>query len=206
MQEFIREFLPDGGRPLIIRDPVHDYIELTPIERDLIDTQIFQRLRFVSQNSTVFYTYPANFSSRFQHSLGAAHLSGRFISAALQSTEPATVDRFLVSFNNFLTEASRETSIDIASYERYSRKAIVWQVTRLTVLLHDVGHLPFSHLTEFALEPHYALLFAGHAAEPLWQAVLFGGTGGMTGNFQVHKEVKRRKSFVNLKGGYYDER
>lgn len=166
----MRFFLSDGSRPLIIRDPVHNYIELTSIEKDLIDTRIFQRLRFISQTSTIFYTYPSNTSSRFEHSLGVAHLAGRFISAALQLSEERTTNDFLEAFRELCTKVSSQAGLDIEIYDhKYSLKGIVWQLTRLVALLHDIGHLPFSHVTEYAITPHYDLVLSKHVSAPLWQ-------------------------------------
>lgn len=170
MQEYVSRFLSKGQRPLIIRDPVHNYIELSPIERDLIDTQIFQRLRFVSQNSTAFYTYPSNFSARFQHSIGAAHLAGNFVSAALRSSDRKTVEQFLDAVRDLIEEVIRGTDIDPKVYiKKYSLEGIVWQLTRLVLLLHDIGHPPFSHLTEHAIEPHFPTIFGRHVSEQEWQ-------------------------------------
>lgn len=173
MREYINQFLIRDQRPLLIRDPVHNYIELTAIEQDLIDTQLFQRLRFITQNSTVFYTYPANRSSRFEHSIGAAHLAGRFIAAALGAHRGPIIGEFLEHFDAAVLDLCRNTGIDSAPYvgdaRQYTQGAIVWQAARLVVLLHDIGHLPFSHLAEHAIAPHYSLILGGHPAEPLWQ-------------------------------------
>lgn len=173
MREYLNQFLVGEQRPLLMRDPVHNYIELTPIEKDLIDTPVFQRLRFVTQNSTLFYTYPSNRSSRFEHSIGAAHLAGRFISAALRSRHDRVVERFLSRFDETLGRLCQENNIEAKSYigkdRIYSVEALVWQVARLVVLLHDIGHLPFSHLTEHAVAPHFDLILGGHESEGLWQ-------------------------------------
>jgi len=60
-----------------IKDSVHDYITLGPAGRDLLDTPAVQRLRHVKQLSTVRLVYPAANHTRFEHSLGVAHLAAR---------------------------------------------------------------------------------------------------------------------------------
>src|SRR5216684_3944888 len=73
------------GRGLIA-DPIHQYIlytrpEGTPgesTEQDLIDSPWMQRLRRVPQLQSARWVFPAAEHSRFQHSLGAMHLAGRF--------------------------------------------------------------------------------------------------------------------------------
>ncbi|MDX1611658.1 MAG: HD domain-containing protein [Candidatus Thermoplasmatota archaeon] len=69
---------PDGApsRPAKrIKDPVHDHIRVAPYALDLIDTPTFQRLRHIRQTGTAHLVYPGANHTRFEHSLGAHHLS-----------------------------------------------------------------------------------------------------------------------------------
>lgn len=59
-----------------ISDPIHHYIYLSDIEKDIIDTSIFQRLRRIRQLAGAHLTYPSAHHTRFEHSLGAKHLAG----------------------------------------------------------------------------------------------------------------------------------
>jgi HD superfamily phosphohydrolase len=77
------------------RDIVHDYIYLTPIENLLIDSPVFQRLRFILQNSSAYLTYPSNSTNRFSHSIGVMHLGGRMFTKALENAERKTAEKFL---------------------------------------------------------------------------------------------------------------
>src|SRR4026207_565874 len=73
------------GRGLIA-DPIHRYILYTrqdgrpseATEQDLIDSAWMQRRRRVPQLQSARWVFPAAEHSRFQHSLGAMHLAGRF--------------------------------------------------------------------------------------------------------------------------------
>jgi HD superfamily phosphohydrolase len=60
-----------------IKDSVHDYIEVTGVARDLLDTPLVQRLRRISQLGTVGFVYPSANHTRFEHSLGVYHLADR---------------------------------------------------------------------------------------------------------------------------------
>lgn len=60
---------------LNIRDPIHGFISLGEIEKELIQTLPFQRLRFIRQLANTFWIYPSANHSRFEHSLGVYHLS-----------------------------------------------------------------------------------------------------------------------------------
>ena len=50
-------------------------IELPLICRKFIDTEIFQRMRFIKQTGLANFVYPAAEHSRFIHSLGVASLA-----------------------------------------------------------------------------------------------------------------------------------
>ncbi|MEM2142161.1 MAG: HD domain-containing protein [Candidatus Thorarchaeota archaeon] len=58
-----------------INDPIHGFIKLTEIERQIVDSQPCQRLRRVKQLSGGHLVYPTAEHSRFGHSIGAMYLS-----------------------------------------------------------------------------------------------------------------------------------
>lgn len=60
-----------------IRDPVHKYIHMTDVERNIIDTAVFQRLRRIKQLAGAHLTYPGAVHTRFLHSLGAMLIAGK---------------------------------------------------------------------------------------------------------------------------------
>ncbi len=115
------------GRGLIA-DPIHQYILYTrpgdipgeATEQDLIDTPWVQRLRRVPQLQSARWVFPAAEHSRFQHSLGAMHLAGRFAQQLYPSLRAIFGD-----------EAPSA--------------ALVEELLRIAGLLHDVGHGPFGH-------------------------------------------------------------
>ncbi len=106
----------------IIRDPIHGYVKLDEMARYLADTREMQRLRWIKQLGLASLVYPGANHTRFEHSLGAYHLSG-------------LLARHL--------DLDEEDAIEI----------------RAAALLHDVGHGPFSHVTEKVLS---SLLREGH--------------------------------------------
>lgn len=99
-----------------ITDPVHKCIQVTELERDLIDAPVFQRLRRIKQLAGAHLVYPSAQHSRFEHSMGAMHVAG------------LAGDR-LFSLN------------ELADHD-------LVQQLRVASLLHDIGHGPFSHLSE----------------------------------------------------------
>lgn len=63
----------------VIRDPVHDYIELDELALSLIDTPQMQRLRRIRQLGFSNLVYPGANHTRFEHSLGVYHLAGYLV-------------------------------------------------------------------------------------------------------------------------------
>jgi HD superfamily phosphohydrolase len=114
------------GRGLIA-DPIHQYILYTrpdglpgeATEQDLIDSSWMQRLRRVPQLQSARWVFPAAEHSRFQHSLGAMHLAGRFAQQLHASLR--------------------------AEFPDAPSAALFEELMRMAGLLHDVGHGPFGH-------------------------------------------------------------
>ncbi len=104
----------------IFNDPVYGFTGF-PCELvyDLIETDIFQRLRRISQLGMTHYVYPGALHTRFQHALGATYL----MSQALNTL--------------------REKNIEITGQE--------YEGALIAILLHDIGHGPFSHALEHSI-------------------------------------------------------
>ena len=111
--------------PLEIRDPMHGPILIAPEELRIIDSPYFQRLRGIKQTGFADMAFPGATHTRYSHSLGAYHLAGR------------AFDRV---FEDFDWKDSGE---------RIRARFLL----RVSALLHDVGHGPFSHAIEAAMPP-----------------------------------------------------
>lgn len=59
-----------------IADPVHRSIRFSQVEKEVIDTPTFQRLRRIRQLAGAHLVYPSAQHSRFEHSIGAMHIAG----------------------------------------------------------------------------------------------------------------------------------
>lgn len=94
-----------------IYDEVYGSIGVLSLENDLIDTEVFQRLRRVGHLGMAGFVYPGAVHSRFSHSIGAIHIMSN-VASSIGFTEDEV------------------------------------KLLRLTALLHDVGHTPFSHVLE----------------------------------------------------------
>jgi HD superfamily phosphohydrolase len=113
-----------------IRDPVHGYIKLTDVERDLIDSPFVQRLRRVHQLAGSYLVYPGAVHSRFEHVVGTMHLAGQ-VAESLSRTSRVSLDQiqeariaallhdvghgpFSHTFEEVLAEKSTTTHEDIS--------------------------------------------------------------------------------------------
>ncbi len=65
----------------MIADPVHGTVGLSKFETGILDTAAFQRLRSIKQLGLAHYVYPGADFSRFSHSVGVLHVTGKFLSA-----------------------------------------------------------------------------------------------------------------------------
>lgn len=102
----------------ILRDPVWNNIRVDELTLKLVDTEVFQRLRYVRQLGWTYLVYPGATHSRFEHALGTHHLSRRTLALLSEAEDSASIGE-----------------IDQA-------------IVRSAALLHDVGHYPFSHALE----------------------------------------------------------
>lgn len=59
----------------IIRDAIHNNIELEEAELAVLDAPEMQRLRYVRQLALAYLVYPSAHHTRFEHSLGTMHLT-----------------------------------------------------------------------------------------------------------------------------------
>ncbi|MGQ0702590.1 MAG: HD domain-containing protein [Gemmatimonadales bacterium] len=104
----------------VIRDPLWDNITLDGPALALVDSPAVQRLRYIRQLGHAFLVYPGATHSRFEHALGAYHLTRRALAAL-------------------------EVRGELGAVIPADRLAVT-----LAALLHDIGHYPFSHALEEA--------------------------------------------------------
>ena len=114
-----------------IRDPVHGLVSFNGLEKSIIDSQPFQRLKNIHQLSWTHYVYPGATHTRFEHSIGVMHNVTRFIERLRSYPDDSETRKILDTYFPDKDEFIR-----------------LRKIFRLAGLLHDIGHAPFSHASE----------------------------------------------------------
>ena len=108
-------------------------VQITKLERDIIDTAEFQRLRYIKQLGTTYLVYPTATHTRFDHSLGTLMMAQLMLDSIMR--------------NPHNSEEHEENTI--------TNQQVL--LTRLFALLHDIQHVPFGHTLEdeFSIYPRH---------------------------------------------------
>lgn len=109
---------------LEVRDPIHGAIPISDSEQRVLDHPLFQRLRHIRQLGFSDLSFPGATHTRYLHSIGAMHLAGAAFDAIFSEGAPGLDGPRLAQLRG---------------------------AVRCAALLHDVGHAPFSHASEFAM-------------------------------------------------------
>lgn len=139
-----------------VRDPLHDTISFTRIEKTVIDSFEFQRMRRIQQTAFIKYVFPGATHTRFVHALGVMHMAGVLLNSLVLNQErilDSLVDSLAqlpitVQKSHALTEAHHGSLSETREAIDWLKNSEIAQVLRLAALLHDVGHAPFSHSLE----------------------------------------------------------
>jgi HD superfamily phosphohydrolase/uncharacterized protein YjbK len=114
---------------MYIKDIVYGDIEIPEKFQAVIDTPEFQRLRRIKQLATANLVFPAANHTRFEHCIGTFHVMRQIV-------------------NHFISFFKKLD--DRIIFDENDINAVL-----MAALLHDIGHGPFSHAFEEALEDNF---------------------------------------------------
>lgn len=134
------------------QDALYGTLELEPVIQRLMDTPQFQRLHGLKQLGTSDSVYRSCTHTRFEHSVGVAHLAQRF-AEGLRRRQP-------------------ELGITAADV----------MCVKIAGLLHDLGHGPFSHMWDDAFVKRVGVKWKHETGSvSMMRYMLKGGYGGPVG-------------------------
>ena len=134
--------MSNSDRFKVIRDPLWNNIQIDANALEVLDSEPFQRLRYVRQLGHAFLVYPGATHTRFEHAVGTYHLARRAL---------------IILDSMGLPE-------EVTAEDR--------RLVQLAALLHDIGHYPFSHGLEEAGLPSHEDLALHHMQHPELVAAL----------------------------------
>lgn len=133
-------------------DSIHGTIELSEFAIRIIDSPLFQRLRFLKQLGTCNYVFQNGIHTRFEHSIGTYHLAKRLLDQLNKNigdhTDPLVIDDYLASIKElegyfFRTYDGKAHILDV----------YICELIKIAALCHDIGHGPFSHVFDDVFIP-----------------------------------------------------
>lgn len=134
----------------IFRDSLHGYIKV-PVDyvNNFIDTEVFQRLRFIEQTG-MRILYPSARHDRFIHSLGTYFLGHKAIVNFRENVKRSYGENSDDRFDHYnIITTDKDVNEAFWDYCQF--------LFEIACLLHDCGHSPFSHTLEF----HYDMPVKG---------------------------------------------
>lgn len=199
-------------KTILVADTIHGNIQVSYIEKEIMSTQAFNRLHNISQNSSAYLTFPSNRTKRFEHSVGSMHLAGEIFFYSLVNSDQAirnelldrvseevqslitdkefsSLLRILLGDNDKLPDIKEKDPLyllyvpKIIKDEHIFHYTLLFQSIRCAALLHDLGHPPFSHVTEDALKE-------------IWDSIL---------SVQSEKRTERQNAFIETMSHYLIE-
>lgn len=113
--------LKNNGKTMEVQDPIYGKIEIQSPFTEIISTKEMQRLNDITQNGFSAYDYPGlKNNERLSHSVGAFYVMSQIIEH---------LEKELKRYDIFISKDDKDMAL-------------------CSMLLHDIGHGPFSHTCE----------------------------------------------------------
>ncbi|XP_055346358.1 deoxynucleoside triphosphate triphosphohydrolase SAMHD1-like isoform X2 [Paramacrobiotus metropolitanus] len=113
---------PTGSPYDTVLDAIHGEIAVHPLLWKIIDTEAFQRLRYIRMLGPAYFVFPGGNHTRFEHCIGVAFLAGEFVTSL----------------------RLRQPELKITKQDALA--------VMIAGMCHDLGHGPLSHTFELFMD------------------------------------------------------
>ncbi len=139
------------------KDNIHGYLKIPkPFVDKLIDTEVFQRLRYIEQTG-MRTLYPSARHDRFIHSLGTYHLGVKAYRAFQENVKRHYSNKEQSGRNHYLVMDNEDENKGF-----WEELGVLFSIA---CLLHDCGHAPFSHTLEYIYDMGSVKTVSGDISE-----------------------------------------
>jgi HD superfamily phosphohydrolase len=136
-----RSILLENAKNIYV--PIHDNVTVSLMATLFIDTKLFQRLSKLKQLATCNSVYPSAVHTRFEHSIGTYYLAGKLVERIKFLYDTDKCDNMSEWLNN-IPELYNNNDNKIDDNVVFS--PWIMELIKISALMHDVGHGPYSHL------------------------------------------------------------
>ncbi len=139
-------------------DPIHGFVRFNSLEKRVIDSRYFQRLRYIRQMGVTYLIYPGATHSRFEHSLGVMEIADKIYSKLVKKSDPywRQIVRLAALCHDMghlpFSHTAETCFLEEGGHEEMTRRIV--ESDELRQIWKEVGPHACSDIVKLAVEEH----------------------------------------------------